>query len=239
MHRSGIRRTGLVGCLAGFLLLGAGAVRGQEVVVESEAAAKARTGGGSVFLLPPGMSGYTDPIDWRAVPPSRQTSFYGVRARGTFFVFVVDCSGSMSHEERWLRVQRELRKTLLGLQFPQRYLVIFYNDGIRPMPGGLPQSAERASILRTLAWSGQVVPDGGTEPEPAMRMALGLHPNAVFLLSDGAYPDGAADRIIELNQGAAKVPVHCVDLSGGAAGTDLKRIAERSNGQYAARGTSN
>jgi hypothetical protein len=238
MHRTWNLRSSVVACLLGLVLWGeAVAARGQEVLVESEAAAKARHKNGSAYVNPPGQFGYADPIDWRTVPASRQTSFYGIRARGTFFVFVVDCSGSMAREERWLRVQRELRKTLLGLQFPQRYLVIFYNDGVRAMPGGLPQSADRTAELRTLAWAGQVVPDGGTEPEPAMRMALGLRPNAIFLLSDGAFPEGAADRVIEANPGPDKVPVHCVDLSGGAAGSDLKRIAERSNGQYAARGS--
>jgi hypothetical protein len=221
--------------LWGVFLLVAAASRGQDVVVESEA--KARQRGGSAFLNSTGPGGYTDAIDWRAVPPSRQTSFFGLRARGTFFVFVVDCSGSMAHEERWLRVQRELRKTLLGLQFPQRYLVIFYNDDVRPMPGGLPLSADRAAIYRTLAWAGQVIPDGGTQPESAMRMAVGLRPSAIFLISDGEYPTGAADHIIEANPGPEKVPVHCIDLSGGAAGTDLQRIAQQSNGQYAARGS--
>jgi len=103
------------------------------------------------------------------------------------------------------------------------------------MPGGMPQSAEKTAVLRTLNWTSQVTPDGGTQPESAMRMAVGLRPDAVFLLSDGEYPEGAADRIIETNAGPKKVPVHTIDMSGGPGGIDLKRIAERSGGEYATR----
>ncbi len=226
-------KAGAVGLLIGLGLAASTAAMGQDVVIESET--KARQRGGSAFLNPLGQeSGYSDPIDWRSVPPSRQTSFFGMRAKGTFFVFVVDCSGSMG-EERWGRVQTELKKTLLGLQFPQRYLVIFYNDRVLPMPGGLPQSAEKGSAMRTLNWASLLVPDGATEPEAAMKMAIGLRPDAVFLLSDGEYPEGAADRIIANNKGPSPVLVNSIDLSGGAGGTDLKRIAERSGGQYATR----
>ena len=89
--------------------------------------------------------------------------------------------------------------------------------------------------MRTLNWASLLVPDGATEPEAAMKMAIGLRPDAVFLLSDGEYPEGAADRIIANNKGPSPVLVNSIDLSGGAGGTDLKRIAERSGGQYATR----
>ena len=57
----------------------------------------------SPFLCSPGGSpedryGPDGAVDWSDVPPWRQTSFFGIRARGQFFVYVVDCSGK--HDRR-------------------------------------------------------------------------------------------------------------------------------------------
>lgn len=212
------------------------AVMGQvpqgDVIVESESRYKERTR--SSLLTPPGQSRSSAPIDWRQIPPWQQSSFCGIRARGTFFVFVVDCSGSMGEAERWLRVRHELRHTLSALQFPQRYLVIFYNDRPLVMPGGVPLSATRTNISRTLAWVGRTLPDGPTDPRESMMLALGLRPDAIFLVSDGEYPEGVPAVIEQSN--TARTPIHCIDLSGGAGGTDLQRIAATSGGSYAALG---
>ena len=66
-----------------------------------------------------------------------------------------------------------------------------------------------------------------------MKQALSLRPDAVFLLSDGAFPDGTVAELTRLNK--HKVPIHCVDLTGGLAGDHLKRIAEANGGKYASR----
>ncbi len=46
--------------------------------------------------------------DWSEIPTWRQTSFFGLRARGQFFVFVVDQSGSMIDDDRLIRAKIEL-----------------------------------------------------------------------------------------------------------------------------------
>jgi hypothetical protein len=184
-------------------------------------------------LLTLGGDSYGEAIDWEAIPAWRQTSFFGVRARGQVFVYVVDCSGSMADGGRLARAKQELRRSIASLRFPQRYLVIFYNDRPWPMPGGIPRSADPREWSQTFAWLGRIAPEGDTEPRGALTMALGLRPDAVFLLSDGAFPAGAAEAIARKN--ARKVPIHCIDLAGGAAGDDLKRIARDSGGQYASR----
>jgi hypothetical protein len=204
---------------------------GQDVIVES-VAARDRRDPGSSFLQLPSTAPYRDPTDWRAIPPWRQTSFFGTRAEGTMFVFVIDCSGSMADARRWLRVRRELRKTLRSLEFPQRYMVIFYNDQAWAMPGGVPASAGHSAATRTLAWIGRITPEGPTEPREAMSLALGFRPSAVYLLSDGEYPEGSAEAIARTN--TRETPIHCIDLSGRAASRSLKQIASDSGGVYAA-----
>jgi hypothetical protein len=78
-----------------------------------------------------------------------------------------------------------------------------------------------------------IEPDGGTDPRSAMGLALGYRPDAVFLLSDGEFPDDTAAWIARRNP--RKVPVHCVDLSGGVGGDQLQKIARESGGQYRSR----
>jgi len=201
-------------------------------ILPAETAGRSKSG--SEFLRPPGESRYDpDGIDWRDVPPWKQTSFFGIRAKGQFFIYVVDCSGSMIDEDRLVRAKRELRRSVLALQHPQRFQVIFYNDRAWPMPGDLPRSADLGAKSQMFHWLRLIEPDGETDPRGAMGLALSLRPDAVFLLSDGEFPDGTVEAIARKNP--KKIPIHCVDLSGGTGGDHLQRIARDSGGQYRSR----
>ncbi len=201
-------------------------------VMSRAAAAAAASKTASQFLRPPGADRYDpDGTDWRDVPAWRQASFFGIRAKGQFFVYVVDCSGSMIDEDRLARAKVELRRSVMALQPPQRFKVIFYSDRVWPMPGDLPRPADVGPKLQMIEWLRLIEPDGGTDPRAAMSLALALQPDAVFLLSDGEFPDGTVEAIARRN--ARKVPIHCVDLSGADGGGDhLRRIAADSGGQY-------
>jgi Mg-chelatase subunit ChlD len=188
-------------------------------------------------LLPPGSSPsdrYATPEDWKDIPPWRQASFFGIRARGQFFVFIVDGSGSMIDEDRMPRATIELRRSVAALRPPQRFEVIVFNEGAMPMPGGpIPRLADQGSRESLRHWLRLIEPDGGTDPRTALSQGLGLRPDAVFLLSDGAFPEGTAEMVSRLN--THKIPIHCIDLTGGLAGDDLQRIARENGGQYASR----
>jgi hypothetical protein len=191
----------------------------------------------SDFLRPPGSSPddrYGEDDDWYELPEWKKTTFFGLRARGQFFVYVVDCSGSMLDDDRLTRATIELRKSVMALKEPQKFEVIFYNNESIPMPGGpRPRTADLQAKSQLLSWLRLIEPDGGTEPRPSVKQAVSLKPDAVFLLSDGEFPEGTVDEIAKLN--TRKIPIHCVDLAGGLAGDHLKRIAETSGGQYASR----
>ncbi len=208
--------------------------------VMSKAAADAKRPR-SPFLMPPaGTSGNgqdrynLESTDWSEIPTWRQTSFFGLRARGQFFVFVVDQSGSMIDDDRLTRAKIELLRTVFALQPPQRFEVIFYNEEATPMPAGpQPRPADLKTKNQLTSWLHLIGPDGGTDPRPAMAQAIALQPDAVFLLSDGEFPEGTVERVAKLNP--RKVPIHCVDMTGGQAGNHLLRIARDSGGQYASR----
>ena len=177
---------------------------------------------------------YDGEPDWAQIPPWRQASFFGIRAQGQLFLYVVDCSGSMVDEDRLDRAKAELRRSIGSLQSPQRFKVIFYNDRPVPMPGDLPKSADYPSKAQLNSWLHLVQAEGPTDPRGSLSMALAMRPDAVFLLSDGAFPDGTVESVAKLNP--KKVPIHCVDLANGAAGDGLRKIAAESGGQYVARG---
>ena len=193
----------------------------------------------SPFLMPPGSEAdpqdrYSGPIDWRDIPPWRQASFFGIRAQGLFFIYVIDCSGSMIDDDRFARASTELRRSVMALQSPQRFEVIFYNDESIPMPGGpVPRPADQENKRRLNAWLQLIEPDNGTAPLLSVKQALALRPQAVFLLSDGEFPDGTAESVARYN--THKIPIHCVDLSGGEGGDHLIRIARDSRGKYVSR----
>lgn len=195
----------------------------------------------SPFLSPPGSEGMTldrygngDPIDWSKIPEWRRGSFFGIRAAGRFFVYVIDCSESMIDEDRFARAVIEVRRSVLALRSPQQFEVIFYNEDAHPMPGGLqPHAADSPNKRRLMSWLRLVEPDGGTDPRAALRQAVALRPEAIFLLSDGEFPDGTTQFVSRLN--IHRIPIHCVDLSGGESGEHLRKIARESGGRYAAR----
>lgn len=186
----------------------------------------------SEFLRPPGATRY-DETDENRIPGWDQASFYGVPARGRVFVFVVDCSGSMADDARLVRAKAELRRTISRLRWPQRIHIIFFNDVPLPQPGGTPRLADAEGKSFLLRWLGTVEAEGGTEPRVAMRQAIGLAPDAIFLLSDGEFPTGAVESIAAANK--SRIPIHCIDLAAGAAGDHLRQIAEGSGGRYAPR----
>jgi uncharacterized protein with von Willebrand factor type A (vWA) domain len=186
-----------------------------------------------VFLGPPAGDRYGETMPWSEVPAWRRASFYGIRSVAQTVVFVVDCSGSMGDGERLARAKIELRRSINALQFPQRFTVIFYDDEPIPMPGTGLKSADTIAKDQFVAWLRLIDADGGTDPRSALMLAMSLQPDAIYLLSDGAFPEGTVEDVAARNR--RKLPIHCIDLAGGAAGDHLRRIARDSGGQYASR----
>ena len=193
----------------------------------------ARRAKGSMFTGGVAGDRYGEAVPWSELPPWRRASFYGVRSAAQTVVFVVDRSGSMGESDRLERAKIELRRSVAGLQFPQKFTVIFYDDEPIPMPGVGLKSVDTATKDQFTAWLRLIQPDGGTDPRGALRIAMSLHPDAIYLLSDGAFPEGTVEDVAARNR--KKIPIHCIDLSGGGAGDHLRRIARDSGGQYASR----
>ncbi len=160
--------------------------------------------------------------------------FFGLAAEGDRYVYVVDCSGSMSGE-RFEAATREIVRSTRELLPEQEFYVIFFSDEAYPMFS--PASAESGMLkavpgnLNKLAeWVDDFSVKGGTDPSDAMDLALRLKPDVVFMLTDGGFSSAVATEVEQKNtSGAAIFTVAFKSRSGE---TLLHRIANENSGKY-------
>lgn len=175
------------------------------------------------------------------------TQFFSVRAGGKKFVYIVDSSHSMKGE-KFATATEEVLYAINRLGSQQSFYVFFFDEITQPMklppeeesPKG-PVQATKQNVKRASKWIKQVETGSNTHPFDAVRLALEMEPDAIFLLTDGQFSDNgkteaylrmknALDKPIKGRQN--KVIVHTIglwDLSGQEA---LQRIAEFNSGTY-------
>lgn len=161
---------------------------------------------------------------------SNSANFYGIEAGGDDFVFVVDMSGSMNGA-RFRRARNEVRRSIESLQASQRFFVIFFSDTAWPMPAAELLEANEKNLNATRRWLKQAQCQGGTNPLPAVLHALDLHPDAIFLLSDGRFDPEAVSQIHQA-QSTPFTPIHTIGFASREGEPMLRAIAEASGGTY-------
>ncbi len=126
----------------------------------------------------------------RSVPDVRFAGLGASNARDV--VFVVDASGSMV--STFPVVLAELERSVRRLEPTQRFQILFFGpsgqvaarhpadpaDGVRMIR--LIRATTR-NVAHALAWARSVLPSGSSDPIGALELALGLEPDAVFVLS--------------------------------------------------------
>jgi hypothetical protein len=172
-------------------------------------------------------------------------SFAGLRATNArTIVYVVDASGSMIGAFR--TVVDELARSLSGLVPAQSYAVIFFqrNAAVEVPPANRLVPVSRRAIEDTLRWiRTSVIPAGRSNPLEALRKALALRPDCIFLLScnitgvgqfelDAASLLETLDRLnpIDRRTGRRRTQIQCIQfLDPDPLGT-MRRIAELHGG---------
>lgn len=164
-------------------------------------------------------------------------TFFGTRASGRRFVFVVDNSNSMGRGGRFETVLEELLRTVGQLSPKQQFYVIFFSDSAyrlfhpRPAPDLVPATAENKERLRS--WLYTVEMCLHTDAERAVRAALDMRPDAIYILGDGMFTDRTADVLTAPHQRA--IPIHTVGMEVTGRGEEcLKAIAAANHGTYRA-----
>ena len=171
--------------------------------------------------------------------------FFGVKATGRRFVFVVDSSRSMKGG-RFAAACRELSRAIHNLKERQFFYVILFDEHPQRMrlPPDLqpPTRAVRATpsnVRRFEQWLVGVVLEAGADPRESLGWALDLQPDAVYVLSDGEF-GRSTEEYLEMHNWRddptlGRVPkaiIHTVGFHQPRGGATLQRIASQFGGTY-------
>ncbi len=165
------------------------------------------------------------------------TEFFGIGGYGQTFVYVVDASDSMNDNGKFERARYELLHSIEQLKSDQRYFVIFYNEVAHPMDGDGPLLATQDNLAKTTSWINQVEPTGGTNPRPALLLALTLRPDAIYFLSDGQFDPNVMLAVRTRNRQNLRlktrmIPIHTIAFFDHKAEGLMRTIARNSGGEY-------
>jgi hypothetical protein len=152
--------------------------------------------------------------------------------------FVCDASGTMHNKFSTLR--RELSNTVQGLRVIQSFNIIFFQEQNASAldTNQLVMANPENKLKATNFLEDKVTPRGETNPIPGIEIAFRQHPELIYILTDGDFPDNNAvlAKVRELNKDH-KVKVNTIAFVG-EADTDtefmkfLKQIAEENGGVY-------
>ncbi len=161
--------------------------------------------------------------------------FFELRTAGTKFVYVLDGSGSMTepHSEARSRLERvkiELLRSIGGLPAEMEFFVIFFNQNAIPMPAEKLQRATLENKRKYLEWCVKIKGGGSTDPRAAVKQALKLEPDVIYLLTDGVFSENIAGLLRRENTRGVAIHTFCFGDASSAA--QLKDIASQNHGTY-------
>ena len=170
-----------------------------------------------------------------------RTSLFGLVGEGYKFVFLIDRSGSMGEEGRnSLRaVKTELIESLKNLDSVHQFQLIFYNQ--RPVlmnpagrPGRLAFGTDE-NKRRAARFLNSIKADGGTNHEAALKMAVRMQPDVVFLMTDADDPIIEPAQLAKIRHIAAGIVINAIEFGSGpkpAGPSFLADLARQNGGGY-------
>lgn len=177
-----------------------------------------------------------------AEPPSPGLPrFFGLEAAGEKIVYVCDRSASMAEPDGvpLAEAKRELLASIEALGETRQFHLIFYNErpSVFSPPGGpgRPLFADDGTLRELRRFVEGTRAAGGTRHDEAVRTALRLSPDVVFLLTDAdATHDLTADELDRLLRRLGPARLMVVQFGGGGdrRSPRLARLAELSGGAY-------
>lgn len=171
-----------------------------------------------------------------------RTGVFGVESEGYSFVYVFDCSASMSAPagRPLAAAKQQLLASLEALDKTHQFQIIFYNRepyvlNLTGIEGKLVFGEEK-NKQQARKFVSAIDAQLNTNHEPALMMAIGMRPDVIFFLTDADDPvltDEQMRRIARLNAGGAVI--NTIEFGTGAPPSRpnfLMRLAHEHGGQY-------
>lgn len=174
--------------------------------------------------------------------------FFGVKAGGRKFVFIVDSSNSMKRG-KFDAARKELEYALRRLDSKNQffYVIFFDHDAARMTFAPNKEPEERAAratvhnVQLAEKWMGGIENELRTDPYDAVKYAVEMLPDAIYILSDGKFTDkGKTERYLAtfnklsdpIDGPRPKVVIHTVGFYNRDGEETLQRIAKEYGGTY-------
>ena len=166
-------------------------------------------------------------------------SFFGVEARGSRFVYIVDTSGSMD-SGRLVALKIALSDSISALPEQARFAVVRYSSTADSLGGSGWWKADQASKNEALRLVTALTAGGATEPVPAFRLAFGFTPapDAIYFMTDGKdFSNELENDIVGsvkrfMRQTSTRPTIHTISFVDKDSESLMRRIARMTGGSY-------
>lgn len=207
------------------------------------------TVGQSIAQVPSQASLVSDATGMTAMSGSKMVSgaeFFGVKATGNTFIYVVDSSPSMRRDGAFEAAKEEVLRSLGSMKPKQRYFINFFGKEIDPLTfqSGVvekyPVYATSENLRKTMEWLSRIqIQKEGLPPNDALREAIAMQPDGIFLLFDGDTKVDVAAFLRKANRSndiiagdTPKVPIHVVHFFQSEYQKAMMKVAEENGGTY-------
>ena len=182
-----------------------------------------------------------DPASTAAISEGKAT-LLGIEGKGSKFVYVFDRSGSMGvpANKPINRAKAELLRSIDALTDLQQFYIIFYNQDqktfrIDPSGKRIIFASDTNKRLAHQFVDG-IEAGGGTKHAEALMMALRMHPDVIFMLTDGDPPDDLTPeelaRVQRSNTAGTVINVIQISPPDTTHDNQLVKLASHSGGQH-------
>jgi hypothetical protein len=173
--------------------------------------------------------------------------FFGSKAEGNRFVYIVDASPSMRRDRAFDAAKEEILRSLRSMKPKQRFAILFFGGTLETLeldPGekiDQPQSATPENIEKAIRWLAKItIQKDGKPPVDAVKSALDFQPDGIFLLFDGDTKLDNWTQIVRrlntsdglLSDGGTKVPIHVIHFFRDEFQRSMQRLAQENGGSY-------